>query len=64
MTQAALEPFAAAALPESPDPAAASAARYATEVVELLSGLLLELVRERAARGRAGAARRARGRRG
>ena len=47
MTHAALEPFAAATLPESPDPAAASAAAYATEVVELLSGLLLELVRER-----------------
>ena len=47
VTQAALEPFAAVALPESPDPAAASAAAYATEVVELLSGLLLELVRAR-----------------
>ena len=44
MTQAGLEPFAAGVLPESPDPAAASAAAYATEVVELLSGLLLELV--------------------
>ena len=47
MTPAALDPFAAATLPESPDPAAASAAAYATEVVELLSGLLLQLVRER-----------------
>ena len=41
VTVVALEPFAAAALPESADPAAASAAAYATEVVELLSGLLL-----------------------
>ena len=47
VTQAGLEPFAAGALPESLDPAAASAAAYATEVVELLSGLLLELVRVR-----------------
>ncbi|HUF35390.1 MAG TPA: phosphoenolpyruvate carboxylase [Gemmatimonadales bacterium] len=47
MTQAALEPFSAASLPESPDPAAASAAAYATEVAELLSGLLLDLVRRR-----------------
>ena len=47
MTQAALAPFAATSLPESLDPAAASAAAYATEVVELLSGLLLELVHER-----------------
>ncbi|MBA3260781.1 MAG: phosphoenolpyruvate carboxylase [Gemmatimonadales bacterium] len=42
-----LEPFSAADLPESADPAAASAAAYATGVVELLSGLLLELVRAR-----------------
>jgi phosphoenolpyruvate carboxylase len=47
VTQAGLEPFAAGVLPESLDPAAASAAAYATEVVELLSGLLLELVRLR-----------------
>ncbi len=47
MTQAAPAPFAATSLPESLDPAAASAAAYATEVVELLSGLLLELVHER-----------------
>jgi phosphoenolpyruvate carboxylase len=47
VTQAGLEPFAAGTLPESLDPAAASAAAYATEVVELLSGLLLELVRVR-----------------
>jgi phosphoenolpyruvate carboxylase len=47
VTQVVLDPFAAASLPESVDPAAASAAAYATEVVELLSGLLLELVRER-----------------
>jgi phosphoenolpyruvate carboxylase len=44
---AVLEPFSAATLPESVDPAAVSAAAYATEVVELLSGLLLELVRAR-----------------
>jgi phosphoenolpyruvate carboxylase len=47
MTHTALEPFSADALPESMDPAAASAAAYAQEVVELLSGLLLDLVRER-----------------
>jgi phosphoenolpyruvate carboxylase len=47
MTQVALEPFTAGSLPESADPAAASAAAYANEVVELLSGLLLALVRER-----------------
>ena len=47
VTQVALEPFSAADLPESPDPVAASAAHYATEVVELLSGLLLDLVRRR-----------------
>ncbi len=47
MTHTALEPFSAEMLPESADPAAASAAAYAQEVVELLSGLLLELVRER-----------------
>ncbi|HEU5040316.1 MAG TPA: phosphoenolpyruvate carboxylase [Gemmatimonadales bacterium] len=47
MTQVALEPFAAATLPESLDPAAASAAAYATEVVELLTGQLLDLVRAR-----------------
>ncbi len=47
MTQAALEPFSAADLPESLDPAAASAAAYATEVAEFLSGLLLDLVRAR-----------------
>jgi phosphoenolpyruvate carboxylase len=47
VTQAALEPFAAGSLPESADPAAASAAAYANEVVELLSGLLLQLVRVR-----------------
>ena len=47
MTQVGLGPFAAAALPESPDPVAASAAAYATEVVELLTGLLLDLVRSR-----------------
>ncbi len=48
MTQVALEPFSTSALPESADPAAASAAAYANEVVELLSGLLLGLVRRRA----------------
>ena len=47
MTQTLLEPFSAVALPESADPAAASAAAYANEVLELLSGLLLSLVRER-----------------
>jgi len=47
VTQATLDPFAAATLPESSDPASASAAAYATEVVELLSGLLLDLVRDR-----------------
>ncbi|HEX7337897.1 MAG TPA: phosphoenolpyruvate carboxylase, partial [Gemmatimonadales bacterium] len=47
MTQVGLEPFSAGSLPESADPVAASAAAYATEVVELLSGLLLELVRKR-----------------
>jgi phosphoenolpyruvate carboxylase len=49
VSQVALEPFAAASeLPESPDPVAASAAHYANEVVELLSELMLQLVRERA----------------
>ena len=47
MTHTALEPFSADSLPESADPAAASAAHYAQEVVELLSALLLDLVRER-----------------
>jgi phosphoenolpyruvate carboxylase len=47
MTHTALEPFSTDWLPESADPAAASAAAYAQEVVELLSTLLLELVRER-----------------
>ena len=47
MTQTLLEPFSAGSLPESADPAAASAAAYANEVVELLSGLLLSLVRNR-----------------
>jgi phosphoenolpyruvate carboxylase len=47
VTETLLEPFSTVALPESPDPAAASAAAYANEVVELLSGLLLSLVRER-----------------
>ncbi|HKP50946.1 MAG TPA: phosphoenolpyruvate carboxylase [Gemmatimonadales bacterium] len=47
MTHTLLDPFAAVDLPESADPAAASAAAYANEVVELLSGLLLGLVRER-----------------
>jgi phosphoenolpyruvate carboxylase len=47
VTQTLLEPFSTVSLPESADPAAASAAAYANEVVELLSGLLLTLVRER-----------------
>ena len=52
MTHTLLDPFSAVGLPESADPAAASAAAYANEVVELLSGLLLGLVRERLARMR------------
>ena len=47
MTHTALEPFSTDTLPESADPAAASAAHYAQEVVELLSSLLLDLVRDR-----------------
>jgi phosphoenolpyruvate carboxylase len=47
VTHVGVAPFAAGVLPESPDPVAASAAAYATEVVELLTGLLLELVRGR-----------------
>ena len=47
MTQTAVEPFSAVSLPESTEPAAASAAAYANEVVELLSALLLDLVRRR-----------------
>jgi phosphoenolpyruvate carboxylase len=48
VSQVALEPFSAAELPESPDPVAASAAHYANEVLELLSELMLTLVRKRA----------------
>ncbi|HMH55312.1 MAG TPA: phosphoenolpyruvate carboxylase [Gemmatimonadales bacterium] len=47
MTQTAVQPFSAVSLPESTEPAAASAAAYANEVVELLSALLLDLVRRR-----------------
>jgi phosphoenolpyruvate carboxylase len=47
VTHTAVEPFSAVSLPESTDPAAASAAAYANEVVELLSGLLLDVVRRR-----------------
>jgi phosphoenolpyruvate carboxylase len=47
VTYTAIEPFTATDLPESPDPVAASAAHYANEVVDLLSGLLLSLVRQR-----------------
>ena len=47
MTHTAVEPFSAVSLPESTDPAAASAAAYANEVMELLSALLLDLVRRR-----------------
>jgi phosphoenolpyruvate carboxylase len=47
VTQTAVEPFSAVSLPESTEPAAASAAAYANEVVELLSALLLDLVRRR-----------------
>jgi phosphoenolpyruvate carboxylase len=47
VTHTLLQPFSSVSLPESADPAAASAAAYANEVVELLSGLLLTLVRER-----------------
>ena len=48
MSQVALEPFSATELPESPDPVAASAAHSANEVVQLLSELMLTLVRKRA----------------
>ena len=48
MSHVALEPFASGELPESPDPVAASAAHYANEVLDLLSTLLLQLVRDRA----------------
>ena len=48
MSRVALEPFSATELPESPDPVAASAAHYANEVLELLSELMLTLVRKRA----------------
>ena len=47
MTQAVRAPFSATSLPESQDPVAASAAAYATEVVELLTNLLLDLVHAR-----------------
>jgi phosphoenolpyruvate carboxylase len=47
VTQAVVEPFSAVALPDSTDAASASAAAYANEVVELLSGVLLGLVRRR-----------------
>ena len=43
-----LHPFAAADLPTSTDPVAASAAAYATEVAELLYTLLVDVVRVRA----------------
>src|SRR4029077_18589681 len=43
-----LHPFAAADLPASADPVAASAAAYATEVAELLFTLLVDVVRLRA----------------
>ncbi|HEX3273554.1 MAG TPA: phosphoenolpyruvate carboxylase [Gemmatimonadales bacterium] len=49
MTTAVLEPFVAPTeLPESADPAAASAAQYANEVVQLLSELMRGLVRRHA----------------
>jgi len=48
VSHVALEPFASGELPESPDPVAASAAHYANEVLDLLSTLLLQLVRDRA----------------
>ncbi len=48
MSHVALDPFSATELPESPDPVAASAAHYANEVLELLSELMLTLVRKRA----------------
>jgi phosphoenolpyruvate carboxylase len=47
VTHTVVELFSSVGLPESSDPAAASAAAYANEVVELLSGLLLDLVRRR-----------------
>ena len=43
-----LHPFAAADLPTSADPVAASAAAYATEVAELLYTLLVDVIRVRA----------------
>jgi phosphoenolpyruvate carboxylase len=50
VTSAVVEPFVAPAeLPESADPAAASAAHYANEVVQLLSELMRDLVRRHAA---------------
>ncbi len=42
-----LHPYAAASLPPSADPLAASAAAYATEVAELLFNLLIDVVRAR-----------------
>jgi phosphoenolpyruvate carboxylase len=47
VTHTLLEPFCPVSLPESADPVAASAAAYANEVAELLSRLLLGLVRDR-----------------
>ncbi|HET8623210.1 MAG TPA: phosphoenolpyruvate carboxylase [Gemmatimonadales bacterium] len=48
MTDTALHPFLASALPASSDPLAESAASYANEVADLLYGQLLEVVRARA----------------
>ncbi len=47
MTQETIAPFPTEALPASADPLAAAAAQYATEVAELLFGLLVEVVRKR-----------------
>jgi phosphoenolpyruvate carboxylase len=47
VTQETLAPFPVESLPTSADPLAAAAAQYATEVAELLFGLLVEVVRKR-----------------
>jgi phosphoenolpyruvate carboxylase len=48
VTDTALHPFVAAALPASSDPFADAAAAYANEVADLLYGQLLEVIRARA----------------
>jgi phosphoenolpyruvate carboxylase len=47
VTQAPLQPYDPSSLPRSADPAAASAAEYATEVAALLFDLLLDVIRAR-----------------